>query len=159
METQSAESSHQRCTDSGEKQTCVMHRCAGVRLLFRSHRCFNEGTPDLGIVKLTQKFHLERGGWGGGVPRINSNSCNTPSRSPRLSQMTNRSFSAGFKAISWRGHEHSSPREVKDTALHPTQASYCSSPHFLLSYKNNGAVKMSDLMCVGCFIWNSCNAV
>lgn len=70
METQSAESSHQRCTDSGEKETCVMHRCAGVRLLFRSHRCFHEGTPDLGIVKLTQKFQLERGvgRWGPSHP-------------------------------------------------------------------------------------------
>lgn len=53
------------------------------------------GPPDLGIVKLTPKL-------GVGVPRTpaapTGNSCNTLSRSPRLSQMTNRSFSAGFKA-------------------------------------------------------------
>lgn len=47
-------------------------------------------------------------------------------------------------------------REAKDTALHPTQASYCSSPHFIWSYENNGAVKIADLRRVGGFIWKDC---
>lgn len=34
METQSAEGSHQRCADGGEKKTCLMHRCLEVRPVF-----------------------------------------------------------------------------------------------------------------------------
>lgn len=112
----------------------------------RSHRCFNEGTWGLGIVSLTPKFH--RGG-----PHASAaptgNSCNTPSRSPLSSHMTNHSFSAGFRAISQRGHDRSSPGEVKHTPSHPTQACYCSGPYFIWSYKNNWAAKISDPMSGG----------
>lgn len=116
----------------------------------QSHRCFNEGTWDLGIVLLTLKFH-RRGPHTPASPV--GNSCNTPSRSPLASHMTNHSFSAGFRAISQGGHDRSSPEEVKHTPSHRTQACYCSVLYFIWSYKNNWAVKISDPMSRGCSIW------
>lgn len=83
-------------------------------------------------------------------PTPTRNSCNTPSRSPLSSRMTNHSFSAGLRAISRGGHDRFTPEEVKRTPSHPTQARYCSGPGFIRCYKNNRAVQISEPMCRGC---------